>query len=76
MCALMALPPNLYEDILENLSVYTAVPLCALQRDAGQLFEKSYVPHFYVVFTKPIRTGGRLSVGLHAFKSAQATCKF
>ncbi len=62
--SLLTLPLPIYELILQYVNVRMS-SLRALQKSTVQVFEKTYVPQFFVSLTRPMRLGGRLSSGPH-----------
>ena len=61
--ALLAVPLNVYDHLLQYVSVSMMAPMRALQSGAARLFEKRFFPEIFVALTRSMRLGGRLLLG-------------
>ncbi len=60
---LLTVPLNIYDHLLQYVSVSMMAPMRALQSGAARLFEKRFFPEIFVALTCSMRLGGRLLLG-------------
>ena len=60
---LLTVPLNIYDHLLQYVSVSMMAPMRALQSGAARLFEKRFFPEIFVALTRSMRLGGRLLLG-------------
>ena len=71
--ALLLLPTILCDATSDYLTVSMIAPLRGLQKAAAATFARTFTPKFHINLTKPMRLGGRLICGPHAFSDVPMT---
>ena len=71
--ALLTLPFDSYDAIMQFLFVNMSGPLCRLRRGAGLLFAKTYTPEFYLAITKATRMSAHPYAMLPALATTSMT---